>query len=40
VGLSKAGPDKLKEGKKTVCEKFLAALVMSMANGAKYNDLK
>jgi hypothetical protein len=30
----------VKEGKKTVCDKFLAALMLSGANGAKYNDLK
>jgi hypothetical protein len=30
----------LKNGKKTVCEKFLAALMLSRANGAKYNGLK
>ena len=30
----------MKEGKKTVRDKFLAALMLSGANGAKYNDLK
>ncbi len=37
--LSKATSEQLKDGKKTVCEKFLAALMLSGANGAKYNDL-
>ena len=32
--------DETKKSKKTVCEKFLAALMLSGANGAKYNDLK
>jgi hypothetical protein len=40
VDLSKANTDKLKEGKKTVCKKFLAVLMLNGANGAKYNDLK
>ncbi len=30
----------MKEGKKTVRNKFLTALMLSGANGAKYNDLK
>ncbi len=30
----------MKEGKKTVREKFLAALMLSRANGEKYNNLK
>ncbi len=30
----------MKEGKKTVRDKFLAALLLSGANGSKYNDLK
>ena len=30
----------MKEGKKAVREKFLAALMLSGANRAKYNDLK
>jgi hypothetical protein len=38
--LSKATSEQLKDGKKTVCEKFLAALMLSRANEAKYNDLK
>jgi hypothetical protein len=38
--LSKATSDQLKDGKKTVCEKFLAALMLSGDNGAKYNNLK
>ncbi len=40
VDLSKATSDQVKEGKKTVREKFLAALMLSGANGAKYNNLK
>jgi hypothetical protein len=38
--LSKATSEQLKDGKKTVCEKFLAALMLSRANGAIYNNLK
>ena len=38
--LSKATSEQLKDGKKTVCKKFLAALMLSGANGAKYNNLK
>jgi hypothetical protein len=38
--LSKATSEQLKDGKKTVCKKFLAALMLSRANGAKYYDLK
>jgi hypothetical protein len=38
--LSKATSEQLKDGKKTVHGKFLAALMLSRANGAKYNDLK
>ncbi len=40
IDLSKATSDQVKEGKKTVCKKFLAALMLSGANGAKYNNLK
>jgi hypothetical protein len=40
INLSKATSDQVKERKKTVCNKFLAALLLSGANGAKYNDLK
>jgi hypothetical protein len=40
VNLSKATSDQVKEGKKTICDKFLAALMLSGANGAKYNNLK
>ncbi len=32
--------EELKEGKKTMREKFLAALMLNGANGTKYNDLK
>jgi hypothetical protein len=39
VDLSKATNEQLKDGKKTVSEKFLAALMLSGANGAKYNNL-
>ena len=35
-----ATTDKVKKGKKAVREKFLAALMLSGANGAKYNNLK
>jgi hypothetical protein len=40
INLSKATSDQVKEGKKTICDKFLAALMLSRANGEKYNDLK
>jgi len=40
INLSKATSDQVKEGKKTVRDKFLAALLLSGANRAKYNDLK
>jgi hypothetical protein len=40
IDLSKATSDQVKEGKKTVFDKFLAALMLSGANGTKYNDLK
>jgi hypothetical protein len=38
--LSTATSEQLKNGKKTVHKKFLAALMLSVANGAKYNDLE
>ncbi len=38
--MSKATNEQVKEGKKAFHEKFLAALMLSGANGAKYNDLK
>jgi hypothetical protein len=38
--MSKATNEQMKEGKKAVCKKFLAALMLSGANGAKYSDLK
>ena len=38
--MSKGSNEQMKEGKKAVCKKFLAALMLSGANGAKYNDLK
>jgi len=38
--MSKATNKQMMEGKKAVCEKFFAALMLSGANGAKYNDLK
>ncbi len=38
--LAKATSNQLKHAKKTVRDKFLAALMLSGANGAKYNDLK
>ncbi len=40
INLSKATSDQVKEGNKTVCKKFFAALMLSGANGAKYNNLK
>jgi hypothetical protein len=40
IDLSEATNEHLKDGKKTVRKKFLAALMLSGANGAKYNDLK
>jgi hypothetical protein len=40
LDLSFATAEELKEGKKTVREKFLAALMLNSANGTKYNDLK
>ncbi len=38
--LAKATSNQLKQAKKTVRDKFLVALMLSGANGAKYNDLK
>ncbi len=38
--LSKATSEQLKDGKETVRKKLLAALMLTGANGAKYNDLK
>jgi hypothetical protein len=40
IDLNEATNEQLKDGKKTVHEKFLAALMLSRANRAKYNDLK
>ena len=40
INLSKATSDQVKEGKKTIRNKFLAALMLSGANRAKYNNLK
>jgi hypothetical protein len=40
VDLSEATNEQLKDGKKTVCEKFLTALMLNGANRAKYNNLK
>ncbi len=40
MDLAKAMSDQLKQAKKTVMDKFLAALMLSGTNGAKYNDLK
>jgi hypothetical protein len=39
IDLSKATNEQLKDGKKAVCEEFLAALMLSGANGAKCNNL-
>jgi hypothetical protein len=36
---NKATAEELKEGKKSVCKKFMAVLMLNGANGAKYNDL-
>ena len=38
--MSKATNKQVKEGKKAVSEMFLAGLMLSRANGAKFNDLK
>ncbi len=38
--MSKATPNKFKEAKSTVRDKFLAALMLNGANAAKYNELK
>jgi hypothetical protein len=38
--VSKTTNEQMKEGKKTIREKFLAALMLSRANGTSYNDLK
>jgi hypothetical protein len=40
LDLSTATAEELKEGKKTVRKKFLAALMPNGVNGTKYNDLK
>jgi hypothetical protein len=40
LDLSAATAEELKEGKKTVREKFLAVLMLNGVNGTKYNDLK
>jgi hypothetical protein len=40
IDLSKATSNQVKEGKKTVCKKFLAAQMLSGANREKYNNLK
>ncbi len=40
MDLAKATSNQLKQPKKTVRDKFLVALMLSGANGAKYNDLK
>jgi hypothetical protein len=36
--MTNASTDKMKKAKKTICEKFLAALMLSGANKAKYNQ--
>ncbi len=38
--MSKATNKQVKKGKKAFHEKILAALMLSGANGAKYNDLE
>jgi hypothetical protein len=40
IDLSEATNEQLKDGKKIVHKKFLAAFMLSGANGEKYNDLK
>jgi hypothetical protein len=40
MDLAKATSDQLKQAKKNVRDKFLVALMLSGANGVKYNDLK
>jgi len=40
TNMSKATNEQMKEGKKAVREKFLAALMLSEVNRAKYHDLK
>jgi hypothetical protein len=40
IDLSEATNEQLKDRKKAVCKKFLAALMLSGANGTKYNNLK
>ncbi len=40
IDMSKATPNQVKEAKKTVCKKFLAALILNGANGQKYGELK
>jgi hypothetical protein len=40
IDLSEATNEQLKDGKKTVRKKFLAALMLNRANEAKYNNLK
>jgi hypothetical protein len=40
IDLSEATNEQLKDGKRTVRKKFLAALMLSGANRAKYNNLK
>jgi hypothetical protein len=40
TNLAKATSDQLKQAKKTVRDKFMAALMLSGANGAKYNNLR
>jgi hypothetical protein len=40
VNMSKAMPNKLKEARSIMRDKFLAALMLNGANAAKYNKLK
>jgi hypothetical protein len=40
IHMSKATPDQVKKAKKTIREKFLAALMLNGANGQKYGELK
>ncbi len=40
IDMDKASGDEMKEAKKTVCDKFLAALMLNGANHDKYGELK
>jgi hypothetical protein len=40
IDMSKATPNQMKEAKKTICKKILAALMLDGANERKYGELK